>query len=135
MKNKELLLKAKASILANPSHFDMSGWVNTKDWSNLWKVSALHQYSLDACGTTACIAGWIVYHGVKDGVITDEGELIPVAANNALELPRSYTNGLFFLDEWPPKLATRYRDAKRPATRARIAAERIDRFIAEQEAA
>lgn len=107
---KELLLKTRQSILNLPEHFDMCEFYNP-------------------CGTTACIAGWMVIHDRHDGQ-TDSIEDLYIAEINMLiegnssnlvdEIP------LFFDNAWPAHLKIALKLAKTAAERAAVAAEAID---------
>lgn len=136
MKNVELLLKAKASILAQPEHFDMAFWLYSLELGCSDETKEIRKANLITCGITACIAGWIVHHAIGQGVIkgyTDRP--IDEVAWCLLGLDEERTDPLFLLEDWPEDLAARYEDlshieSDKPA-RAAIAAERIDRFIQE----
>ena len=135
MKNKELLLKAKASILAEPEHFDMNQWISCPGMRDGEFLASKQEPD---CGTTMCIGGWVAFHAVRDGAIKiktvlslDWGKTI---AMRVLGLNEREAAPLFYSSRWPDDLLRRFDRASRPKTLARIAAERIDRFIAEMEA-
>lgn len=137
--NKELLLKVKDQILKEPKQFFMGSWFSTQfDASKpIWPVPN--------CGTSACIAGWAValnakknpnlmaehYNATHDSIESD--------AMQALEISYQDAQDLFFASYWPMDLRDRYQEMEykdnAPEELAKIAAERIDRFIAETEKA
>lgn len=139
LKNKDLLLKAKASILAEPEHFNMYRWMSGEKYTaeNMEEAASV---DLTQCGTTACIGGWLIYHAFQAKRVRKSLTPISEKASLLLGIPYDYrspmnkADDLFVLNEWPGDLRSRYFRAKKSETRARIAAERIDRFIEEMEA-
>lgn len=113
--NRELLLQVRGHILAEPESLDMDTVV--EQW---------------ACGTVACIAGWtLLLAGVSPAEIhSKDWDEISAEAMCALGV-RGASEGIFYVDCWPDDLRGRYDRSTKPATRAGLAAERIDRFIAE----
>lgn len=116
--NKELLLKVRDAILAEPEHFDMEHFVRRNT----------------SCGTTACIAGWTV--ALSRNTTPDADETIPDSisvaweAQSRLGLTHEQEVALFYADDWPEPFRAQYDDAYEPAELACIAAGRIDHFIA-----
>lgn len=117
--NTELLLKVKAAILAEPLKFDMCWWFLESDDS--------------PCGTAACIAGHAVaidqkFKTLKRGLkMNDEVESL---AKNALMLTEVQSFRLFGVGYWPPEFEQKYFVANTPQEMAKVAADRIDHFIA-----
>lgn len=116
--NIPLLLKVKAAILAEPAKFDMDEWV-ARDPSS-------------PCGTTCCIAGHAVaiqqkFESLKELLAFPYS--VWSMAQDSTELDYQQTKVLFFHDSWPSEFANRYRNCKTPRGRAKVAADRIDRFI------
>lgn len=128
--NTTLLKKVKAAILKHPDQFEMNryfaGFLGGKLTS-----------SPGGCGTAACIGGWAVHlrlgnETLKQSQLTayDCGcSPVRIQAEDALSLSRETASRLFYASYWPVRFRRRYDMAKRPKTRARAAADRIDHFI------
>ena len=126
--NRELLIKVKEAILANPDHFDMSSWLVPG-----------HENTF-GCGTAACIAGWagliaagsnparLYFYDSKWGRF----EKIAIEGTKALDLSDDQHQALCYVGSWPVELRAEYdkavaaRDGKKAAA---AAADRIDYFI------
>lgn len=63
-RQKARVLKLANKIIEEPEHFDMSYWFQVGDNDEgTWHTPSLDEYDeidINACGTTACIAGWAV---------------------------------------------------------------------------
>lgn len=120
--NKELLLKVADAIEANPAHFDMDDFFQNTE-----------------CGTTACIAGWALF--LESGKekydefflnhanwTTDYGQKL----GEAVGIPY-YTeefDHLCMVESWTnTKLRRAYKQAVRPKTKAKIAAQYVRWFV------
>jgi hypothetical protein len=135
--NVKLLRKVKAYILAEPRRLDMD-------------VVGVIAQGGDAppCGTVGCIAGWagllaltVVPKNPEARVDRmswirgqDALHLTDAQANRLFREPSKagdevYNMGVAYSASWPARFARRYVRASRPATRAKITAERIDHFI------
>lgn len=120
--NTKLLLEVKEAILDEPRKFHMADFFMSDTNS--------------PCGTAACIAGhaMMIHQGQPDlkfGLELCGNYEGPAAL--ALELNRHQLNRLFYSECWPLDLAETYDEAEGDENRplmAKIAAERIDRFIA-----
>lgn len=68
--NAELAWRALDAAKANPDHFDMNLWAATPDQSGSVGLDDLQG---SQCGTTACLAGWVVavsgYRATRGGVV------------------------------------------------------------------
>lgn len=118
--NTKLLLKVKATILAEPLKFDIQSWFDQNDES--------------PCGTTACIAGHAIaisrgWKKLKKGL----GTILRYSAGNegqrVLDLNGNQRYILFNLEGWPIQYQNAYDRAKSPVGKAQAAARRIDHFI------
>ncbi len=85
------------------------------------------------CGTTACIAGTAA---ILSGKTIKEAEKLTTRwYNRLLGLPRKMggldfsSHPLFWHDCWPDPYCFRYRDAKTPRARAKVACARIEHLI------
>jgi len=124
--NEKALLRAKACILADPSQFNMYDYQNEFDEES-------------SCGTTACIAGWIVYNEYPkyrsaDKLSIDpcefpDGMYFEVLAEDAVRSSNLGIHSLFHEGNWPEKYYKRFQKAKTRKEKAKIAAEVIDYFI------
>jgi hypothetical protein len=120
--NIKLLRQIQKHILKEPSQYDQT-------------TVAVHS----ACGTAACIGGWAVILGTKMNVEEINENYISLrAAEKLLQLTPLQANRLFADMEqeesfnnagWPADLWSRYENAKTAKTRAKVGAERIERFI------
>lgn len=132
--NKQVLLQARADILAHPDQCQMSSF-----FSDYLDMPDGHGGSMPAggCGTAACIAGWIIFrkrqfdslkqghqHVRSNSHYSPEDDAGAYAGLNSFERSR-----LFFTCEWPSDCKTEYYQATTPAATAQAMANRIDRFI------
>ena len=131
--NVRLLRRIQKHILEEPRRFQMGAAViragNPKQWKLIAPTFA-HDASktMPPCGTAACIAGWadILSGGSGNGWTVRE------RAATKLGVPAGFSwlgHPLFDDNSWPQPFRTRYRAAKTPQARAKIAAQRIDHFI------
>jgi hypothetical protein len=157
MKAKQLLRKVAKAIVKHADQFDMGDWYGKslqfykkyKDDPDSYpdiEVDEGHKFeckeAIDAggCGTAACIGGWINYIAKppKDKKIETTADEVGYyaadkkAAKN-LGMDVYDLDTLFYLGYWPNDLRIRYYKAKTPEVRAKIAAERIERFIKEMD--
>lgn len=113
--NVELLKKIKRRIVREPSKFRMDEW---------------------SCGTAHCIAGWACHlSGFKMissnlGAFLTDGRPTDIAACKLLRIDEEKGLDLFALDMWPKEFRQPYDHALTRTERAKIAAKRIDHFIA-----
>lgn len=124
--NIKLLRQIQAAILAEPDKFDMGNWFCPD--------------AASPCGTSACIAGYAITLGLKaatprEGYVawwtSTAHESYSESACKFLRLDYDkHRDILFFADNWPQPFKKRYFRARRRSTRARVAAGRIDHFIA-----
>ncbi|HEY0004402.1 MAG TPA: hypothetical protein VGB17_06295 [Pyrinomonadaceae bacterium] len=129
-----LLKKIQQAILEHPAHFDMDEWGARYKLENL-----VHDEPPESnCNTTACIAGWACVltnsHPTFEwkelpgfGLCVDDHEH---HTGSLLGLNQKQVDRLFYTCFWPKRFEARYERAKKNTTKARIAAERIDHFIA-----
>jgi hypothetical protein len=132
--NIKLLRKVKNYILEEPRRFDMSTFGSVfKSKINFKDATGESARNFPPCGTTACIAGWALgvnaprpksfFKKLKYGAI-------PNLAQKKLRLSHEEKERLFYDASWPSKYSLALLAAKTPAGRARVAAERIEHFIA-----
>lgn len=132
--NVALLEEVKKHILSVPDSFRMETWAEP---------------SADApCGTVACIGGWaaLIAHPTIRVIIRGEGwdeEYKYVFGNGrSVDIPLVGARALGFRDEfdaqtlflesfWPAEIRRKWDKAWSNRERAKIAAERIDRYIAQ----
>jgi len=123
--NTELLLKVKEQILKESRQFDMHSWFTTHSPTN---------EPIPNCGTAACIGGWAIAlsANLKLSEADSKFQELP-RPRTLLELNYDQGHRLFFTSDWPSKMAKDYEiayDTSNFAIAAKIAAERIDLFIA-----
>lgn len=124
--NKELLLKVKNRILANPESFDMDDWGVYGEYKGDGSLELKTH-----CGTTQCIAGHaIVASGIKE---LDKPFWPDELGAEVLDISMLDARRLFYSFEWGT-LSDDYNGATTPEEKAQIAARRIDEFIASMEA-
>ena len=128
--NKTLLLRVRAAILAEPEKFDMSDYFKKSDSS--------------PCGTAACIAGWSIaiskrWKRLSNGYplySTDTTTLglshwpAWLEAVKLLKINDEQAGKLFMAHAWPEPFRSSFALRKTNKHKARIAARRIDHFIA-----
>jgi hypothetical protein len=128
--NVKLLRKIQKHILAEPKRFIMGAWIQRRthnvdfscDIANLTPRTIFPD-----CGTAACIAGWAI---LLSRGIEYNPEMPRIEAKHLLKIQTPQDSKLFQVAAWPIALRKRFRKAKRRETAAKIAAERIDLFIA-----
>ena len=135
--HKTRLRQIKKWLLEKPGKFNMETWVNY-------------------CGTTCCIggkgailAGYARIPRVRDGE-ENWGDLIPTRLGKrvneaekadpimcwdpmyrkSLRLTIAESHRLFDVEKWPAKFKNAYWEAYEPVDQAKVAAQRIDHFIA-----
>lgn len=133
--NKTLLRDIQHTILTKPERFDMGTWVDQES----------------ACGTACCIGGWALVHDgfkpvrmkfrdgeykytetvFRKGTKALKPEEIPIRAEKALRLTTQEAKSLFYDENWPEDLRTQFNLATTPMGRALVAAQRIERLLAE----
>lgn len=132
--NTEILLAAKAEILANPHAHVMSFYVI--ETTRMGFRNEAKEPEKNLCGTACCIAGTIV--ALHDQVnlvkaypdedmrsrIGDRAAEILGLGDDADAVP------LFFRHEWPDSISARYSEAETDQERANAMAEAIDTYIA-----
>lgn len=121
---KKLRIVEKA-ILAQPQFYEQGAWVS----------------EISSCGTTCCIAGWVdfIFNGkkvheerakrLKEAFLFEAEDEWTSVAREGLGLDGGWR---LFADsiEWPEPFCNGYEDAKTPKQRAKVAAARIEHFIA-----
>ena len=131
--NTALLRKIKQLVLAEPKRVDMEAWAYHCERRN----------GGPPCGTVGCIAGWAV-------ILDQEGKTMAERYNKAVEhdffatgkrllkLTTGQAKRLFYAEFnfenndysfWPEDLVDAYDSARSPKAKARVVAQRIDRFI------
>ncbi len=121
---KELLLKAKAVILAEPRQFDMAFFFRR-----------FTEWDVPNCGTTACIAGWLI--AISRGMTPKEVDTSVryqhpfFEACELLGIDEKTGDSLFYSPKWPEPFRTDYHNLSfvYHEQRAKIAANRIDYFL------
>lgn len=136
--NVRLLRRIEKYILEYPEKFDMAEWVrpfgmSLSEWEDMSAFDQPEEFTL--CSTTACIAGWTCLLTEKKV----ERRYLSSRATEKLGLTELQAERLFKLSRmnyqncWPVDLESRYLKAvknHRWKDAARIAVERIERFIA-----
>lgn len=121
--NVKLLRKVKKHILEEPSRFFMNSVIVRGAPGAKVTLDGIER-EIPKCGTAACIAGWAC-------ILSGETEPIGMSrAEKLLGLDDHGGTRLFVEDCWPDKFHRRWQQSKTLITRAKIAAERIDHFIA-----
>lgn len=115
-----LLRKVKKKILDKPRSFEMSSWVMPNN--------------AIACGTTGCIAGWVVMlssPGLQDLVRQGKHGYVDwrKEATKKLGIESAQAASLFLDDFWPWKYGAGLIEAGSNKQKARVAANRIEHFI------
>jgi hypothetical protein len=129
--NVKLLRRVKKHILEEPRRFVMRVFYFRKaDLLRETFTSDTHQPMRFAkCGTAACIAGWSVL--LTDGLHADMNDVRARAISLLGLNPNDYRHDeLFDVCGWPTKFADAYEKARSQKARAKIAADRIEHFIA-----
>lgn len=128
--NIELLQRVKQKILEEPAQFQMA-----KIFAQYCDGHSDLPRDIPNCGTAACIGGWAIAIAKK---------LSPLRASNlafgwieacevlgvSIELGRDWPRELMELGAWPEDLRGDWFQADTLEARARVAAARIDRFVA-----
>lgn len=122
--NIELLLQVKEKILQEPENFGMLDWFG---------VNSLGEQ----CGTAACIAGHTcLLGGILLGVIypkvpSEFSAFAPhIYAKRLLQIKSPHADALFVSALWPAQFRDAYSATTDLRIAAKVAAKRIDHFIA-----
>jgi hypothetical protein len=125
--NVRLLRKIQRHILEEPKRFIMGDVIAQGEPGEYVEDCDL-EWEMPRCGTTACIAGWALFLGGarNNNSLGDAADLL------GLNIPaiRDGAGSLFYVGGWPKKFYDAWVAAKTPRGRARVAARRIDFFIA-----
>lgn len=124
--NVKLLEKVKEAILAEPRQFVMGEYFVIDE--GLFDLGR----EIPNCGTAACIAGWAVTLG-RRFKNPARARRIPAVGEEAVKLLRLDEDGafrLFLVGDWPWQYREAWSEAKTAKARAKVAAKRIDHFIA-----
>lgn len=133
--NKDLLIRVRDHILAEPRRLNMSHWTQSAKPGDvvfsgyevrIGSESKISKKDAPPCGTVACIAGWA--GELSGNPVSDGGD-----GRRILRLTPAQAEELFYPDEWPGNAYSNYRNAKGPDERAAIVASVIDDFIARHE--
>jgi hypothetical protein len=129
--NVKLLEQVKRSILAHPKRFVMDSFIEAKKLTgdDFFFADDGTEVKFDHCGTAACIAGWTCLIKMKQKAINAELNF-HVSGMGYLGLDGDEAGRLFYAESWPREFYHRYNAARTQAKRAKIAAARIDHFIA-----
>lgn len=127
-----LLQRVKQRILAEPDKFDMYEWYCSIDGEYDWSANLDPFFQTlrsaqpgEPCGTTACIAGWVLLESgvqsIKNVRVIEDAAAVELGVYNKYR-----TEPLFYVSEWPNDLQKEYKQTKSP----QVAAQAIDRWIA-----
>lgn len=120
--NTERLRQVQESIRTHPLKFSMNQW-----------AKGVLVAANPECGTTACIAGWVLAHHFDhiNGSAYAEPLAVPTYAKYILGITDDQADDLFFYQHWPFEFSERFERADNPWDEAAIAVEYIDYFIAQ----
>jgi hypothetical protein len=127
-KGARLLRKVAAHILAEPLRYEQDCTANMGKPGEEFREG--RQYP--ACGTVACIGGWIEILAFKRSVEDVCEGLRFSAIREALGCTYEQVEDLVqytFRDGWPKRYLDAYNKAKTPRGKARVAQRRIEYFI------
>ena len=134
--NVRLLRRIQKHILEEPKRFFM-GWFIARgkpgtrrftDMGTAWLVPTDLPGRVPPCGTAACIAGWA-------NLFTGHRPEAHRMAQKELGITQAQGTSLFNAHYWPDPFEQKYRAAKTPLQRAKIAAARIEHLITKGETA
>lgn len=124
--NVRLLRRIQKHILEEPRRFVMEDLVRYGPPGEAFESDNGSEQIFAECGTAACIAGWTLmlsgYRIERVNYLKRASELLSLGSD-------ADEDRLFFADSWPEPFKHNYARAKRPATRAKIAAARIEHLI------
>ena len=125
--NVKLLRKIAKHITEEPRRFIMRSFVYTADsWGDRFRGDDGLEHKFAECGTAACIGGWAVILSQGTQYMGEYRH----RAISLLGLEGMNEDRLFEVSQWPSRFEKRYRTAKTQRQRAKVAAERIEHFIA-----
>lgn len=143
--NTELLTRVRDHIMDNPERFIMSrhasmvepGLPICEQFDRLGESDPGGAYKFTLrppCGTAACIAGWSHILGMPNPDAQTTTRMlwsdVQRQASRLLGINTEQAQRLFYLRNWPKELRDRFLDATLAFTRASVARERIDMFMA-----
>jgi hypothetical protein len=129
--NVRLLQQVKRSILAHPKRFIMDSFIEAKKLTgeDFFFDDSGKEVKFDHCGTAACIAGWTCLIKMKQKAVNAEIQF-HAKGMDFLDITYEQAQNLFYTESWPHPFYHRYNTARTQTQRAKIAAARIDHFIA-----
>lgn len=132
--NVRLLRKIQRHILEEPKRFLMRAFVETGKPGTAYMNDEWEFEKFPACGTAACIGGWAC---ILNGKLSARNGDFEIPAARLLGVTRSrnfmvksQADRLFHVPYWPEQFKHEFRRAHGATAHARIAAARIDHFIA-----
>lgn len=137
--NVDLLIRVRYKILDEPRQFVMQRFFATsmRIDSDSETPEGLRDISREVpnCGTAACIAGWaLTLSRTESHRPIDAAEYYMyrthLPARVELGLTSLQAQRLFYVTGWPWEFQKRWEETRDVVERARIAADRIDHFIA-----
>jgi hypothetical protein len=125
-KGARLLRKVAKHILAEPKRYNQNDIISRGTPGQPYS-----DWNYPACGTVACIGGWINIFTMKKE--PSPSDLHERHLARVLGIPISHIYALVAgtgaLDGWPVEFEDAYDNAKTPRGRAIVAAKRIEHFI------
>jgi hypothetical protein len=131
-RTENILREASAAITAASERFDMGFWIRTPYRRGVACVHTVRIHRKD-CGTTLCLAGWIVALAPEGEAEERSMEAIPFAAKAIAGLSFHQGERLFQTEKWPHPFQRKYRNGhnlRDSNAMAEALAERVEHFIA-----
>lgn len=134
--NRELLIRVRDQILAEPKKCDMSTWETR---SGPTRIAGMLLGKGRDCGTARCIAGWTIQLSSGDVHGIDGNDAVFAAAMELLGITKEDAKPLFYLHEHTATGGTKYEKIGRKLAAfpsgskeyAKIVAEAIDLCLAD----
>lgn len=122
----DILYAIRQHILEEPARLNMMQWRIKRQDSDPINLSEmmgkayhyLPEHNFPACNTVGCISGW-------GQILTNMDNQTLYSRSEVLKVPKSVTQILFYLDNWPHFIAKRYNEATTLQSRARITSDLI----------
>lgn len=140
--NIELLHEVQQHILAEPVRFNMNDWWYvgmSAPFEDLKIPERRDKFARNpSCHTTACIAGWALalrpdFEFISVNQIDPDyinSDSVETTAATLLGITTEAATRLFHCEKWPANYAVAFYNTSNPPSKAKIACERIDHFIA-----
>jgi len=127
-RTKQVLIETMKQVELNLDRFNMANWIIRLDWepTDGTRVKDVQTDGLHQCGTTMCLAGWIV---AVHGQGMNPRMWISEAATELVGLTEKQADLLWYLRMWPRRYEDAYLSADSLEKSFSALKDRVEYFI------